>query len=86
MQEGFPPEHGCELFTHSLEHLLVLVFSVAIPKSHVRSIQETGKMMKPCQTLFLKKKSTQGRERKRNKGQGPKSRQANSPTEAGHKE
>jgi len=36
--------------------------------------------------FIKKKKSTQGRERKRNKGQGPKSRQANSPTEAGHKE
>jgi hypothetical protein len=22
MQKGFPPEHGCELFAHSLEHLL----------------------------------------------------------------
>jgi hypothetical protein len=41
-------------------------------------------MMKPCQTL--KKESTQERERKRNKGQGPKSRQANSPKELGHKE
>jgi len=32
------------------------------------------------------KESTQARERKRNKGQGPKSMQANSPKEAGHKE
>ncbi len=38
----------------------------------------------PCQTLL--KESTQQRERKRNKGQGPKSRQANSPEEAGHNE
>jgi hypothetical protein len=22
MQKGFPSEHGCELFAHSLEHLL----------------------------------------------------------------
>jgi hypothetical protein len=35
----------------------------------------------PCQT-FYKKESTQKRERKGNKGQGPKSRQANSPTKA----
>jgi len=41
-------------------------------------------MMKRCQTLL--KESTQERERKRNKGQGPKSRQANNPKEAGHKE
>jgi hypothetical protein len=39
--------------------------------------------MKPCQTF--KKESTQRRERKRNKGEGPKSRQANSPKGAGHK-
>jgi hypothetical protein len=41
-----------------------------------------NKLMKPCQT----KESTQERERKRNKRQEPKSRQANSPKEAGHKE
>jgi hypothetical protein len=40
--------------------------------------------MKPCQTLI--KESTQERERKRNKGQGPKSRVSKSPKEAGHKE
>jgi hypothetical protein len=40
--------------------------------------------MKPCQTLV--KESTQERARKRNTGQGPKSRQATSPKEAGHKE
>jgi hypothetical protein len=33
---------------------------------------------------LYKKESTQERERKRNKGQGPKSRQANSPKEARH--
>jgi hypothetical protein len=33
--------------------------------------------MKPCQTL--QKESTQERERKRNKGQGPKSKQAKEP-------
>jgi hypothetical protein len=45
---------------------------------------KSKQVMKPCQTLY--KESTQERERKRNKGQGPKSRQANSPKEAGHKE
>ncbi len=40
--------------------------------------------MKPHQPF--EKDSTQERERKRNKGQGPKFRQANSPKEAGHKE
>jgi len=40
--------------------------------------------MKPWQTSS--KESTQERERKRNKGQGPKSRPANSPQEVGHKE
>jgi hypothetical protein len=39
--------------------------------------------MKPCQTF--KKESTQTRERKRNLGQAPKSRQAYSPKEAGPK-
>ncbi len=39
--------------------------------------------MKRCQTLS--KESTQERERERNKGRGPKSRQTNSPKEAGHK-
>jgi hypothetical protein len=33
---------------------------------------------------FIKKESTQERARKRNKGQGPKSSQANSPKEEGH--
>jgi hypothetical protein len=41
-------------------------------------------MMKPCPTL--QKESTQERERRRNKGQGPKSWQVNSPTQVGHKE
>jgi hypothetical protein len=41
-------------------------------------------MLKPCPTL--QKESTQERERRRNKRQGLKSRQANSPKEAGHKE
>ncbi len=41
-------------------------------------------MMKPCQPL--KKESTQARQRKRNKRPEPKSRQANSPKEAGHKQ
>jgi hypothetical protein len=41
-------------------------------------------LMKPCQTFY--KESTQERARNQNKGQGPKSRQANSPTKAGHKE
>jgi hypothetical protein len=41
--------------------------------------------MKPCQTS--KKESTQEREReKKNKEQGPKSRQADSPKEACHRE
>jgi hypothetical protein len=45
------------------------------------------KIMKPCQTCqTLQKESTQERERKGNKGQGLKSRQANSPTKASHKE
>jgi hypothetical protein len=35
---------------------------------------------------FIKKESTQQRERRRNKGPVPKSRQANSPKEAGHQE
>jgi hypothetical protein len=45
-------------------------------------------MMKPCQTLFKKKKAPKkGREKEARKGQGPKFRQAKSPTkEAGHKE
>jgi hypothetical protein len=42
-------------------------------------------MMKPCQP-FIKRKAPKKRERKRDKGQGPKSRQANSSKEAGHKE
>jgi hypothetical protein len=42
-------------------------------------------MMKLSQS-FKKKESTQGRERKINKGQEPKSRQANNPKEAGHPE
>jgi len=41
-------------------------------------------MMKPYQTLL--KESTQEREKKRNKGQAPKSKQTNSPKEAGHQE
>jgi hypothetical protein len=43
-----------------------------------------NQLMKPCQTC--KKESTHKRERKRNKGQGQKSRQANNPNEASHKE
>jgi hypothetical protein len=42
-------------------------------------------LMKPGQPLY-KKESTQEKERKRNKGQWPKSRQANRPKEAGHKD
>jgi len=39
-------------------------------------------MMKPYETSS--KESTQARERKKNKGQGPKSRQANNPKEVCH--
>jgi hypothetical protein len=44
----------------------------------MEKIQETI-VMKPCQTLY--KESTQERERKRNKRQGSKSKQANNPNE-----
>jgi len=47
-------------------------------------IFQKGGVMKPCQT-FKKRKAPKKGWDKRNKGQGPKSRQANSPKEAGHK-
>jgi len=39
--------------------------------------------MKPCQPFTRKNKAPKKRERKRNTGQGPKSRQANSSKEGG---
>jgi hypothetical protein len=62
MQEGFPPEHSCELFTHSLEHLLVLVFSVAT-QNHMSG---QSKRQENDETLlnFVKKKAPkEGREK-----------------------
>jgi hypothetical protein len=73
MQEGFPPEHSCELFTHSLEHLLVLVFSVAT-QIHMSG---QSKRQENDETLpnFVKKKEAktkEGREKEtRGKDQSP---------------
>jgi hypothetical protein len=52
-----------------------------IPPTHTLNL---SKMMKPCQTSS--KESSQEKERQRNKGQAPKSKQANSPKEACNKE
>jgi hypothetical protein len=73
------------LFTHSLEHLLVLVFSVAtqIHMSGQSKRQENDETLPNF--VKIKKAPKEGRE-KETKEQRRKSRQANSPTEAGHNE
>jgi hypothetical protein len=53
-----------------------------ITKLKEKNFAPKEKVMKPCQTPS--KQSTHERERKRNKGQGPKSRQANGQKEVGH--